>query len=165
MKDAFKKYLEEENNENNKNKALALRDCSYKNIDHSLTDQNVNNELATYGDALLKLALCQLLFEEKVENITEEKKKYESDKILVSVVAKEYDLLQYISFDKKDEKIPQNYEYEKNGNKSTHKYIATAAETLLAAFYLDNNKNFDLTLGIVKNWKDLIDKAVEQSEH
>ena len=42
----------------------------YKDIiEHSLNDNAINNNLATYGDALLKLALCDILFDEKVENI------------------------------------------------------------------------------------------------
>ena len=38
----------------------ALTDTSYKNIDHSLSDDDTNVELATYGDAVLKLALCKV---------------------------------------------------------------------------------------------------------
>ena len=32
----------------------ALIDTSYKNIDHSLSDDDTNFELATYGDAVLR---------------------------------------------------------------------------------------------------------------
>ena len=43
----------------------ALTDTSYKNIDHSLRDDDTNAELATYGDAILKLALCKIYRDRK----------------------------------------------------------------------------------------------------
>ena len=43
----------------------ALIDTSYKNIDHSLSDDDTNSELATYGDAILKLALCKIYRDRK----------------------------------------------------------------------------------------------------
>ena len=66
----------------------------------------------------------------------EEKKKYESDEALVKNIAKNFQLLMYIRYDEKDDNIPKNYEYKDE----KHKYIATAVEALLAAFYLDNYK-------------------------
>ena len=122
------------------------------------------SELATYGDALLKLAFCKILFDEKdVLNITEEKKKYESDEVLVKVIAKYYKFLEYIRFDKTDENILQNYDYKKpskKGKDSPHKYIATAVEALIAALYLDNNEDFSVVVEIAKHWKELIDSAL-----
>lgn len=120
--------------------------------------------MATYGDALLKLALCQILFEENVKNITEEKKNYESDDVLVRVVAEKYSLIQYIRFDRGNKNIPQNYNYEKKGDDSPHKYIATAVEALLAAIYLDHNKDFDFVVDIVRKWKMLIDERSAKKE-
>lgn len=153
MKDIFENYLN--NKENDKNKDIALTSRSYKNIDHSLNDEEINDKfLATYGDALLKLALCKILYEEKVEKITEEKKKYECDEVLVSFVAKNYDLLSYIKYDDKDEKIPKDYDYKNE----SYKYIATAVEALLAAFYLENKENFSSVVELVRKWKELIDK-------
>ena len=131
----------------------ALTASSYKNVDHSLTDKDINRELATYGDALLKLALCKILFNEKVENITVKKQDYESDEVLVKVVASYYDLLKKIKFDEKDEEIPRNYEYKDE----KHKYIATAVEALLAAYYLDNSEDFSLVIETAREWKSLID--------
>ena len=55
MDDKFLEWL-------NKNKEhYALIDKSYKNV---LPEKEikVNTELATYGDAVLKLALCQILW-------------------------------------------------------------------------------------------------------
>lgn len=120
--------------------------------------------MATYGDALLKLALCQILFEVNVKNITEEKKNYESDDILVRVVAEKYSLLQYIRFDKEDKNLTKNYNYEKKGDDSPHTYIATAVEALLAAIYLDHNKDFDFVVDIARKWKMLIDERSSEKE-
>ena len=78
MADKFENYLK---NEKSEYKTIALTSNSYRNIEHSLNDNAINNNLATYGDALLKLALCDILFNEKVENITVEKEKYESDEV------------------------------------------------------------------------------------
>lgn len=172
-KDIFKEYLE---NGNTENRQIALTASSYKNYSQkhnkqTLSINDTNERLATYGDALLRHALCQILFEEKVSNITQEKEKYEKDEVLVKVVAKEYGLLNCIRFDKDDNKIPQDYNYKRKdkekvkdkdkdknkGNDSPHKYIATAVEALLAAIYLDNNKDFKLVVDVVSGWKKLID--------
>ena len=150
MIDKFEEYLSDISQPT---RDRALTASSYKNRDHSLKDNDINRELATYGDALLKLALCKILFNEKVENITVKKQDYESDEVLVKVVAQHYDLLKKIKFDKKDKEIPQDYEYEDE----KHKYIATAVEALLAAYYLDNNEDFSLVEEVVKEWKSLID--------
>ncbi|MBQ4510532.1 MAG: hypothetical protein II984_07385 [Clostridia bacterium] len=154
MANKFDEYLEKQDGKYIK---IALTSKSYKNKKQELDDKNTNCELSTYGDALLKLALCVILFEENVDNITEEKKEYESDKILVKVIAKKYNLLEYIHYDENDKKIPRNYEYEKLHNNSTHKFIATTVEALLAAYYLDNNKDFNLIIDLVKKWKSWIE--------
>lgn len=156
VKDKFREYLEK--NEDTENKKNALTAKSYKKYSQeynkqTLSNKNINERLGTYGDALLRHALCQILFEEKIEEISEEKKKYESDEILVKVVAKKYKLLDHIKYDKNDEKIPRDYEY---GNNS-YKYIATVVEALLAAFYLDNEEEFKLVVEVVRLWEKLID--------
>lgn len=161
MSDVFEVYLK---CKNATYRQTALTANSYKNVDHNVPDSDVNNEMATYGDALLKLALCQILFEENVKNITEEKKNYESDDVLVRVVAEKYSLIQYIRFDRGNKNIPQNYNYEKKGDDSPHKYIATAVEALLAAIYLDHNKDFDFVVDIVRKWKMLIDERSAKKE-
>ena len=153
MVDKFENYLK---NVDSENKTIALTSSSYRNIEHKLHDNEINNRLATYGDALLKLALCDILFDEKVENITEEKQKYESDEVLVKVIAKHYNLLDYMRYDYNDKKIPENYEYSRAGNSSPHKYIATVVEALLAAFYFDNDEDIKLVINIVKEWKNRI---------
>ena len=151
--DEFKIWLD-----NNKNHC-ALVDKSYKNVCQQKkgvdpNDIKVNTELATYGDAVLKLALCQILWCEDVSMLTEKKKKYEEDETLVKAIADYYDLLDYIKYDKKTK--PSDYEYEKKHGKNPHKFIATAVEACLGAIYLEN-KSIDVVLEIVNVWKNLID--------
>ena len=90
----------------------------------------------------MKLAFCKILFDEAVSNITVEKQKYESDKVFVEIIARHYELLNYIRFDKNDDNIPKDYDYREppqKGKDSPSKYIATAVEALIVAIYLDNN--------------------------
>ena len=68
MQDEFSKYL---NDESQPTRQKALTAKSYKKVDNSLEDKDTNCELATYGDALLKYAYCEILFEKDVESITE----------------------------------------------------------------------------------------------
>ena len=159
MPDKFDEYIKDEG-QPTRQKALTAN--SYKNIDHSLQGSDTNCELATYGDALLKLAFCKILFEKNVENITIKKQTYESDKVLVEILARHYNLLEYVKYDENDDNIPKDYDYRepsKKGNDSKSKYIATTVEALLAAVYLDNNEDLGLVVEIVKHWKILIDNS------
>ena len=65
MSQNFDDYLKKESPQY-RYKEIALTAKSYKNMDHELDDKDTNCELATYGDALLKLALCDILFEDGV---------------------------------------------------------------------------------------------------
>ena len=146
----------------------ALTDTSYKNIDHSLSDDDTNAELATYGDAVLKLALCKIYREYKEnglrfsENLSDWKKKYESDEVLVRVIAKHYNLLNFLRYDEKgngkpEEQKPQDYDHKGQNDKDRHKYIATAMEASIAAAYLENGENE--VIEIVKQWIQWIDES------
>lgn len=109
-----------------------------------------NYELATYGDALLKFALCSLLLD-KCEQLSKEKEKYETDKFLIETVAKHYRLLDYMNFDRSNDKIPQCYEAFENENT---KYIATTVEAVLGAIY-QQNKDFQAICNLVDSWTKL----------
>lgn len=166
MTDKFDEYL---NDKSQSTRERALTSSSHKKVFQNengspLSNEKTNTELATYGDALLKCAFCKMLFDEGVSNITEGKKNYESDKVLVEVIARHYELLKYIRFDKNDDKIPQDYDYRKpqKGNDSLYKYIATAVEALVASFYLDNGEDFGLVIEIAKHWKRLIDNSKKE---
>jgi len=153
--DKFLKWIE--NNEGHQ----ALTDKSHKNVstreNKAPLNEYDNTELATYGDAVLKLALCEILWKDKTGVLTEEKKKYESDEVLVKVIAAHYNLLKYLCFDEKDEKKLQDYNYQKKKGKNPHKYIATAIEACLGAMYMDESVSWDDIIEIVKEWKNLID--------
>lgn len=151
----------------------ALTDTSYKNIDHSLSDDDTNFELATYGNAVLKLALCKIYREYKEnglrfsENLSDWKKKYESDEVLVQVIAKHYNVLNFLRYDKKgngkpEEQKPQDYDHKGQNDNDRHKYIATAMEACIAAVYIENGENE--VIEIVKKWIRWIDKETNSSD-
>lgn len=143
----------------------ALTDTSYKNIDHSFSDYDTNFELATYGDAVLKLALCKIYREYKEnglrfsENLSDWKKKYESDEVLVKFIARHYDILNLncLNFDGDDTKKPHDYDYQGKNAKRRYKYIATAMEACIAAVYIENGENE--VIEIVKQWIQWIDES------
>lgn len=151
----------------------ALTDTSYKNIDHSLSDDDTNFELATYGDAVLKLALCKIYREYKEnglrfsENLSDWKKKYESDEVLVRVIAKHYNLLNFLRYDEKgngkpEEQKPQDYDHKGQNDKDRYKYLATAMEACIAAVYIENGESE--VVEIVKQWIRWIDKETNSSD-
>lgn len=151
----------------------ALTDTSYKNIDHSLSDDDTNAELATYGDAILKLALCKIYWDKKnagikfSDNLSQWKEKHESDEVLVRVIAKHYNVLNFLRYDKKgngkpEEQKPQDYDHKGQNDNDRHKYLATAMEASIAAVYLENGKNE--VIEIVKQWIEWIDKVTNSSD-
>ncbi len=144
----------------------ALTDKSYKKTPNN-QDCKINFELATYGDAILKCALCKIYFErENKDNfgfkgkLTEWKKQYESDEVLVKFIARHYDILNFLNFDSSDTKKPQDYKYEDKNAKRRYKYIATAMEACIAAIYIEGNETGENeVLKIVKKWIQWIDES------
>lgn len=146
----------------------ALTDKSYKKTPNN-QDCKINFELATYGDAILKCALCKIYFErENIDNfgfkgkLTEWKKQYESDEVLVRVIAKHYNLLNFLRYDEKgngkpEEQKLQDYDHKGKDDKDRHKYIATAMEACIAAVYIENGESE--VIEIVKQWIKLIDES------
>ena len=163
----------------------ALTDKSYKKMPNN-QDCKINFELATYGDAILKCVLCKIYFEREDEDnfgfkgkLTEWKKQYESDEVLVRVVAKHYNLLNFLEFDRDDKKKPHDYKYSDEnegsgeekakdeehisaGTKRRYKYIATAMEACIAAVYIENGE-YEV-VEIVKQWIEWIDKVTNSSD-
>ncbi|MDY4052209.1 MAG: ribonuclease III domain-containing protein [Bacilli bacterium] len=159
--DLFEEYLEKKDNENVK-RALTVE--SYKNRDHSLKNKNVAPDLATLGDAIIKLCYTKY-FLDKVEQLSKEVEKYVTDERFVTVIARHYDLLKHIHYDQIDTNIPQDYDYNKPGktsgkNKKTssYKYIATAVEAMIGAIYLETN-DLDKISELLLKWKEFIDKT------
>lgn len=127
----------------------ALTDKSYKKTPNN-QDCKINFELATYGDAILKCVLCKIYFEREDEDnfgfkgkLTEWKKQYESDEVLVKFIARHYDILNLncLNFDGDDTKKPHDYDYQGKNAKRRYKYIATAMEACIAAVYIENGEN------------------------
>lgn len=173
--DIFEKYIKS-NRRNEDCRALTCESYKkfYEKHFRKVYDKKTNFELATYGDALLKFALCSILLDE-VTQLSEEKKKYEKDEYLIKVVAKHYDLLEYMNFDREDERIRSEYSYypdkkndqddgdsqddedsldkkDKQGKKNNlTKYIATTVEAVLGAIYLENH-NFEEIRELVRSW-------------
>ena len=147
----------------------ALTDKSYKNkTTHSQNNDEINFELATYGDAVLKLALCKVYRDKKnagikfSDNLSQWKEKHESDEVLVRVIAKHYNLLNFLRYDEKgngkpEEQKPQDYDYKGQNDKDRHKYLATAMEACIAAVYIENGENE--VIEIVKQWIEWIDES------
>jgi len=137
-------------------------------MSRTLPESDTNATLATYGDALLKFTLCQLLLDQ-VEELTIEKAKYESDVSLVKL-AKHYDLLDYLIFDRGNPHIPKDYHVLPIEHSFSHskkervrrmnrrrKYIATAMEALLGAMYLDHGDLSEIRT-VVTEWMRILQK-------
>ena len=131
-------------------------------------DESVTNmTLATYGDAVLKLALCEILLD-RFEELTIEKAKYESDVSLVRL-AEHYGLLRYLQFNRANREIPQDYDCRRleptftqskkervRHHNRRRKYIATAMEAVLGAIYKDHG-DFGEIVEIVRGWIEILD--------
>lgn len=142
----------------------ALTDDTYKNVwqrrrraRRPLSEAEENTQLATLGDAVLKLALAQMLYAEllagRIENVTVEKQRYESDRVLVTVVGRHYGILSHLRCN--TEVARQDYDY--TGDE--HKHIATAAEAVLGAIYLTDG--WDAARAVVGEWRALIDASAQ----
>ena len=135
---------------------------TYLNLNHEwikiALNPNLNKNLATLGDSVLKLALADLLYG-KVKHLSEHIKFYNTDRTLVEDIGRHYDVIKYIQ--KEDIEIyDESYSYIKKGkNKSNpKKYIATAIEALLGAIYLINNHRMDEVKEVILEFKKIIDK-------
>lgn len=164
----FEKYLNEKENEKIK---LALTDTTAVTLKKSginkknkefeaVNSQESNKQLSTLGDSIIKFYLCSYFYG-KAENISEKKKYYETDEFLVSVIAKQYNILDKLDYD--STKKPNDYNYIKCGKTSTgknkkshndHKFIATAVEAMIGAIYLINKDGnwFEEISTILKEW-------------
>lgn len=146
----------------NKNPLMerAFIDSSYKNYDHSINQDN--SLLATYGDAVLKLAFCEVLYDH--ENLTNEKAKYESDSTLTEIIGRRYRILDYMKMDPNDSNMPKDYLWNPNHNKedTSHKRIATCMEAIIGAIY-KIDRDVDEIVDIALYWMELTDKELKLS--
>jgi len=156
-KDLFEEYIQKRNSSDWINRALTDRSYKkeYENHNGKLYEGKTNEELATYGDSIIKLCFSEVLLD-KVDNITIEKQKYESDEFLVDVVAKHYKLLLYIKKDKNNKDLATTYEYCKyqSNNNNRSKYIATAVEAMVGAIYKEE-KSLNRIIELIDGWRKL----------
>lgn len=158
--DKFEKYL----NEKDKWIDLGLTDNSYKNFIRNGIKKNdprhedVNSfdkdnlDLSTLGDAIIKFVYVNIFIKKNnIKMLSKEIEKYITDKFFITKVAKKYDILKYLKYDKSDGKMHADYEYKDNGNR---KFIATAVEAMIGAIYMINIDDnwFDEISSILKEW-------------
>lgn len=159
-KDLFQDYLDHGDD------AWRTRALTDRSFDYRVPESQTNVTLATYGDALLKFALCEILLDD-FEELTVEKAKYESDVSLVRI-AQHYNLIDYLRFDRNDPRYPQDYRTRKVNVQATktqrgnvrafnhrRKYIATAMEAILGAMY-KNHRDFDEIKTVVRTWMQVL---------
>ena len=131
----------------------ALTDKSCKKENPQLKDADVNHSLATVGDSIINYCLSIVLLD-KVEKLSEEKKKYESDEFLVKVIAQHYNLIDYIQKDKNDPKMLTDYNYLNKKGGNPRKYIATAVEAMVGAIYFETEDMKAIKM-LIEGWTKL----------
>ncbi len=146
-RDIFGEYLHTKTHNLNEAKI----DSSYRN---KMCNQQLicNDRLATLGDAVLRLGLTQILYKIGEEKISNVRQRFESDKILVTGIGKHYHIRRMLKFDNKNKDKQHGYNWVPGRNSSNdsnskddhaQKYIATAMEACLGAFYLDNEMSME----------------------
>ena len=158
--DKFEEYL----NEKDENIDLALIDKSYKSYIKKGVKKNEPNykdvnsfdkdnlDLSTLGDAIIKFVYVNIFINDnKIEMLSKEIENYITDKYFITKVAKKYDILKHLKYDKSDSNMHTDYEYKNNENR---KFIATAVEAMIGAIYLINKDGnwFDEIASILKEW-------------
>ena len=176
--DLFEKYLAKR--EKSTLVKRALTDRSYKKESQekkgkTLPKDETNEDLATYGDAVIKLGYLEILLD-KVEQPSKDKQEVESDEFFVTKIARHYKLLDHILTDSSDEMIVRDYDYEPKDNpegkenpeekndskekkepkksnaKNPHKYIATAVEAMIGAIYIEEDKKLEPIIELLTEW-------------
>ncbi len=158
--DLFEEYLDKR--EESKWVKRALTDRSFKKESQekkgkTLPKDETNEDLATYGDAVIKLGYLDIMLD-KVKQPSQDKQKLESDEFFVTIIAKHYKLLNYIRIDSSDSKIAIDYVYnkkkepKKSNARNPHKYIATAVEAMIGAIYIEEEKKLEPIIELLKEW-------------
>ena len=149
--DLFEKWLEKR--ENNDLIKRALVDKSYKTAlsRNKLPEVKTNEDLATVGDAVVKLCLSEI-FIDRCEKLSKTMEQFETDEFFVTRIATRYDLLSFIQYDNEDEKMPKDYNYVKGKKgRNKHKYIATAVEAVIGVIFLET-KDMEQIKKLVEMW-------------
>ena len=142
---------------------LALTDPSYRNY-VAFQALSTNESLSTFGDAILRFILAEQIYDEGKGSASERRKIFENNHYLVSVIAKHYSLLDILRYDRNDIHKQAGYSWDTSASRSAsnrrksnpQKYIADAMEAVLAAYYLDCNRDIDRIRSLIKEWESLI---------
>ena len=111
--------------------------------------------------SILRFAVFCLM---KVKKKIQKKQNYESDEVLVKVIAKHYDILKLLRYDTNDDNMPKDYNYiTRNKNNNPHKYIATAIEACLGAIYIQKRCDITPIINIAKKWIEIIDSQPDNT--
>ena len=109
----------------------ALTDRSLKNIKPAMREVDSNRNLATLGEEIYKCYISQILYN-RVNNLGHVLEDYTDDSIIVKLLCKKYNLIDFIKVDS-NAKLTKNYDYKVIQNS---KYISTAFYALIGAIYL-----------------------------
>lgn len=144
LEDLFLKHLK-----NNDSYMLqAFTDSSYSDYPENHRRYDCNFDMANAGDRLLKFALNDYLFElynESMVELTYREKHYLTDKQLVEIIAKKYNLIDYIKCSDAQKK-DASYEFSEKTL-----YLAKAVKAILYAIF-KKTKNINEIMQIVHNF-------------
>lgn len=138
-------------------RALTDRSCKNSVLNHVDSTSETNYELATLGDAVLRLCLLDLNLD-MGEELSHIKEHYERDEVLVCIIGRHYHILEHLRFDENNPDRPTDYSWAPHGKgreDPVHKHIATCVEALLGAAY--RMRGIRTAKAIVRHWVKLID--------
>jgi len=145
LEDLFIKHL---NNEQNRFLKQALTDFSYVDNPEKFRIYDCNFDMANAGDRLMKFVLNAYLYEtynDSMVELTYQEKHYLLDKQLVEIIAKKYNLLDFI---KCSEKVREKASYVYSEDTV---FIAKAVKAILYAIFL-YTKNYNEIEQIVRDF-------------
>lgn len=144
LEDLFIKHLKSDNNYI----LQALIDSSYTDNAQNNRKYDCNFDMANAGDKLLKFVLNDYLFElynESMVELTYRENFYLTDKQLIEIIAKKYNLLDYI---KCSDEVRKNASYSYTENNI---FIVKAVKAVLYAIFL-KTRNYNEIMHIVRDF-------------
>lgn len=155
-KDLFESYLKLQENPLIQ---AALTDasfrCEYQRTTKCIYTGATNAGLATLGDALLKAALCEILFSEGEHRLSA-CTAYLTNQVLVEKIGAHYDIVRYLRYDQRNPYREETSWYQERYPQFHPKWIATAVEAVLGAIFLISGRRSSV-LSVVRIWMKIID--------
>ena len=128
----------------------ALTDRSVMNLKPAMKEVDCNRNLATLGEEIYKAYISQIMYN-RVSKLSHVLLDYSDYEIIVKVIAKKYNLIEFIEVDK-DAKLTKNYDFKVFDHSV---YIAYALFALVGAIYLIKRIDFE---EIIESFVKEIDK-------